>query len=151
MGTMAIVLLSRSLGYWNFTEIITCLGPLNTLKDDPCWPVLCFQNLLVNKPTWKKTPTSHPLQCILHKCQMISMCSDGQYAAFNVNIPKHYIHFPIKSTQTTHNSKKITSQKLNNKKTTFSQILHYFGQPNGKVTLVCGQIHGGKKYLYNQG
>ena len=26
-----------SLGYWNFTEIITCLGPLNTQKDNPCY------------------------------------------------------------------------------------------------------------------
>ena len=54
---------------------------------------------------------------------MTSMCCDGQYAAFSVNmhISKNYILFPIKSTQITHNSKKITSQKLNNKKTTFSR------------------------------
>ena len=42
IGTMAIVLWSMSLGYWNFTEIITCLGPLNTQKDDPCWPATFF-------------------------------------------------------------------------------------------------------------
>ena len=75
---------------------------------------------------------------------MTSMCSNGQYAAFSVNkmhIFKNYILFPIKCTQTTHNSNKITSQKKYNNKTTFSR--KYFPilvlQPNGKVTLVCGQ------------
>ena len=37
-----------SLGYWNFTEIITCLAPLNTQKDNPCWPATFFHNLHVN-------------------------------------------------------------------------------------------------------
>ena len=51
------------------------------------------------------------------------MCSNGQYAAFSVkkvHISKNYILFPIKCTPTTHNSKKISSQKKYNKKTTFS-------------------------------
>ena len=56
---------------------------------------------------------------------MISMCSDGKYAAFSVNkmhISKSYILFPIKCTQTSHNSNKITSQKKKyNNKTTFSR------------------------------
>ena len=90
-----------SLGYWNFTEIITCLGTLNIQKDDPCWPApfsqaACKQTNVENQIT----PIS------LH-------FADGQYAAFNVNkmhISKNNILFTIKSTQTTHNSK-ITSQK----------------------------------------
>ena len=48
-------------------------------------------------------------------CSQHSMCSDGQYAAFNVNkihISKTYILFPIKNIQTTHYSNKITSQKI---------------------------------------
>ena len=55
--------------------------------------------------------------------QITSMCPDRQYAVFNVNkmhISKNYILFPIKNTQITHNSKKITSQKKYKKKTTFS-------------------------------
>ena len=72
----------------------------------------------------EKTTKSHPFQCILNKCQMTSMCSDGH---------KNYILFPIKNTQTTQNSKKITRQTKRkkkkkkpthtpqNKKTTFSR------------------------------
>ena len=54
---------------------------------------------------------------------MTSMCSNGQYAAFinKMHISKNYTLFPIKCTQTTHNSNKITSQKKYNKKTTFSR------------------------------
>ena len=77
---------------------------------------------------------------------MTPMCFVGQCAAFNVNkmhISKNYIIFPIKNTQTTYYSKKITSQKKynNNKKTHFFAEIHpYFAQPNGKVTLVCGHM-----------
>ena len=42
IATVAIILWSVSLGYWNLTEIITCLGPLNTQKDNPCWPATFF-------------------------------------------------------------------------------------------------------------
>ena len=121
---LAIALWSMPLGYWNFTEIITCLGPLHTQKDNPCWPAIFFHNLLVNTHPCGKITKSHPFQWILHKCQMISMCSKGQYAAFSVNkmhISKTYILFPIKCTQTTHNSNMITRQKKYNKKTTFSR------------------------------
>ena len=41
------------------------------------------------------------------------MCPDGLYAAFNVktiHTSKHYILFPSNNTQTTHNSKEVTSQ-----------------------------------------
>ena len=67
----------------------------------------------------EKITKSHPFQCILHKCSMTSTCSNSQYAEFNVNkmnISKNYILFPIKSTSTIPNSKKITSKK-NKKKT----------------------------------
>ena len=76
-----------------------------------------------------KITKSHPFQCILHKCQMTSMCFDKQYATFNVNkihISRNYILFSFKNTQTIHISEKITSQKnpKTNKKTTFSR--NYF-------------------------
>ena len=64
----------------------------------------------------EKITKSHPFQWILHKCHLTSMCSSGQYAAFSVkkmHISKNYILFPVKCTQTTHNSNKITSQKKN--------------------------------------
>ena len=93
-------------------------------KGQPLLTCYFFHNLHVNTPMWKKITKSHPFQWILHKCQMTSMCSNGQYAAFSVNkmhISKIYTLFPIKCNQTTHNSNKITSQKKYNKKTTFSR------------------------------
>ena len=80
---------------------------------------------------------------------MTSMCSNGQYAAFSVNkmhISKNYIHFPIKSTPTAHNSKKITSQKKYNKKLRFSVNTSLFWStkwkgnsslwPSGRVVMI---------------
>ena len=90
---MAIVFLSVSLGYWNVTEIITCLVPLNIQKDG---------QLVFSQPACKQT---HVVKKT--KTQITPI-------PFNVNkmhISKYYTLFLIKNTQITHNSKKITSQK----------------------------------------
>ena len=44
-----------------------------------------------------------------------------QHSVLIIHISKISILFPIKCTQTTHNSNKITSQKKYNNKTTFSR------------------------------
>ena len=91
-------------------------------KGQPLLTCYFFHNLHVNTPHVVEITKSHPFQWILHKCHLTSTCSNGQYAAFSVNkmhISKIYILFPIKCTQTTHNSNKITSQNKYNNKTTF--------------------------------
>ena len=101
IATMAIALWSMSLGYWNFTEIITCLW---TLKRTTPVDMLLFSQSACKHTHVEKIIKSHPFQWILHKCHLTSMCSNGQYAAFSVNkmhISKNYILFPIKCTQTT--------------------------------------------------
>ena len=70
------------------------------------------------------------------------MCSNGQYAAFSVTYPKttssSLLNAPKQHTiQTRSPARKNITRKL-----LFRVNTSLFGQPNGKVTLVCGQHTG---------